>query len=119
MQDFKNLNVWKKSHALTLDIYTTTVSFPTDERYRLVTQLRKSAISIESNIAEGAARSGDVEFRRFLFMALGSACELECQLILTKDLRQLPEADFLRLNGACQEIRKMLWSLIQRLSQGS
>jgi len=116
MQDFKNLKVWQKSHALTLEVYRTTLAFPAEEKYGLVAQLRKAAVSVESNLAEGTARSGDMEFRRFAFMALGSACEMECQFILARDLGQLPASAFERLNSACHEIRKMLWSLIRRLS---
>jgi four helix bundle protein len=116
MQDFKNLKVWKKSHALTLDIYRSTVSFPAEEKYGLVAQIRKAAVSVESNLAEGTARSGDSEFRRFAYMALGSACEIECQLILARDLGQLQVHAFERLNSACHEVRKMLWALIGRLT---
>jgi|SRR6266850_593773 len=119
MQDFKNLKVWKKSHALTLDIYRSTLAFPTEEKYGLVAQLRKAAVSIESNLAEGTARSGDSEFRRFAYMALGSACEIECQLILARDLGQLPGPVFERLNFAGHEVRKMLWALIQCLTKAS
>ena len=117
MQDFKNLKVWKKNHALTLDVYKSTISFPAEEKYGLVTQLRKAAVSVESNLAEGTARSGDSEFRRFAYMSLGSACEMECQLILARDLGQLPGPVFVRLNSACHEVRKMLWSLIRCLSE--
>ena len=116
MQDFKNLKVWTKSHALTLEIYRATLAFPAEEKYGLVSQMRHAAISVESNLAEGTARAGDAEFRRFAHMALGSACEMECQLILARDLGQLPASTFERLNAACHEVRKMLWSLIRRLS---
>lgn len=119
MQDFKNLKVWRKSHALTLDVYRSTVSFPAEEKFGLVSQLRKAAVSVESNLAEGTARSGDSEFRRFVYMSLGSACEMECQIILARDLGQLPEAAFVRLNAACHEVRKMLWALIQCLTPGA
>src|SRR5262245_18705683 len=67
MQDFKKLRVWQKSHGLTLDIYRATAGFPDTERFGLLTQLRKAAVSIESNLAEGSSRRGDFEFRRFVF----------------------------------------------------
>jgi len=119
MQDFKNLKVWKKSHALTLEVYRETLRFPAEEKYGLVAQIRQAAVSVESNLAEGTARSGDPEFRRFAFMALGSACEMECQFILARDLGQLSGSAFERLNAACHEVRKMLWSLIRCLSESS
>jgi len=89
MQDFRNLKVWRKSHELALAVYRATMDYPDSERYGLVHQMRKAAISVESNIAEGSSRGTDLDFRRFLFMALGSLSELECQLILSKDLLML------------------------------
>jgi four helix bundle protein len=112
VQDFKNLKVWRKSHALTLEVYRATLGFPAEEKYGLVSQMRHATVSVESNLAEGTARPGDSEFRRFASMALGSACEMECQLILARDLGQLPGPAFERLNAACHEVRRMLWALI-------
>lgn len=115
MQDFKNLRVWRKSHALTLFIHRTTRDFPAHERFGLAQQLRSSALSVESNIAEGSARGGDPEFRRFAYVALASACELECQLLVARDLGYLSAEAFGGMNGAGEEVRRMLWSLIRRL----
>jgi len=115
MQDFKNLKVWQKSHKLTLDVYRITTDFPTRERFGLAQQLRSSALSITSNIAEGSARGGDTEFRRFAYLALASACELECQLLIGKDLGLLVPGVFASINAEGEEVRKMLWSLIRRL----
>jgi len=116
MQDFKNLKVWRKSHDLTLEVFRSTRAFPAAERFSLGIQMRKSALSVESNIAEGSARGGDVEFRRFAFMALASACELESQLLVARDLEFIPARIYEGMNARGSEIRRMLWSLIQRLS---
>jgi four helix bundle protein len=77
MKDFRNLEVWKLAHQLTLAAYRETRSFPTDERFGLTSQIRRAASSIPANIAEGCGRRGDAEFHRFLQMAMGSASELE------------------------------------------
>ena len=76
-QDFRQLNVWKKAHELTLEVYRRTKSFPSDERYGLSRQLQRSACSIGSNLAEGCGSDTDPGFRRFVVIALGSASELE------------------------------------------
>ena len=86
MQDFKHLTVWKRSHALTLEVFKATVSFPIEEKFGLASHLRKTAISVESNLAEGAGRVGKADLKRFVFIALGSVRELECQLLIAKEL---------------------------------
>jgi four helix bundle protein len=115
MQGFKNLEVWQKSHKLTLDMYRSTVSFPTRERFGSAHQLRSSALSVASNIAEGSARGGDAEFRRFAYIALASSYELECQLMIGRDLSFLTPDVYARLNAGGEEVRKMLWARIRRL----
>ena len=115
MQDFKNLTVWKRSHALTLEVFRTTASFPFEEKFGLAAHLRKTAVSVESNLAEGAGRDGKAEFKRFVFIALGSVCELECQLLIAKDLGFMTAALVDRLNGLGAEVRKMGWALARRL----
>ena len=81
MQNFRNLKVWEKAHALTLAIYRSSKTFPRDEIYGLTSQMRRASVSIGANIAEGTCRKGDVEFARFLQMAAGSASELGlCQM---------------------------------------
>ncbi len=84
MEDFKNLKVWKKAHELTLMLYRLTRAFPKDEIYGLTSQIRRSAASVEANIAEGCGRRSDPELRRFLQIARGSASELECHLLLAE-----------------------------------
>jgi four helix bundle protein len=115
MKDFRDLKVWKKSHLLTLAIYKITVSFPKEELYGLTNQMRRSSSSIPTNIAEGCGRGSDAEFVRFLFMAMGSASELDYQLLLARDLRFLSEETYLNLFAAIVEIKKMLSSLINKI----
>jgi four helix bundle protein len=115
MQDFKKLNVWQKAHQVAMDVYKTTGTFPKDELYGLTSQIRRAAISIPSNIAEGCGREGAVEFSRFCQIAMGSAYELEYQLLLAHDLNFLKDKDFENLNTQLNEVRKMLLSFIQKL----
>lgn len=86
MKDFRKLKVWEKSHQLTLAIYENTSSFPQSELYGLTSQIRRSAYSIPTNIAEGSGRGSDAELARFLTIAMGSASELEYQLQLACEL---------------------------------
>jgi len=119
MQDFRNLKVWRKCRELTLAVYRATVGYPEPERYGLVSQLRKAAVSLESNLAEGSSRGSDSDFRRFPYLSLGSLSELECQVILSKDLGLLTPTSFERLKARIVEIRRMLWPLVQRLTAPS
>ncbi|HKS17197.1 MAG TPA: four helix bundle protein [Planctomycetota bacterium] len=119
LQSFRNLKVWKECHSLTLVIYRSTRTFPPDERFGLIQQLRKAAVSLESNIAEGSGRGTDSDFRRFLFIALGSLAEVECQVLVSKDLGWLNGAAYDKLIVQIVEIRRMLMSLIGRLTASS
>src|SRR2546430_6003358 len=85
MKDFRKLQVWEKAHQLALALYQVTASFPRDETYGLVSQIRRAAASIPSNIAEGCGRDGDPELSRFCTIARGSASELEYQLLLRSE----------------------------------
>jgi len=116
MQDFKNLKVWRKAHALLLELYRALESFPKDELYGLTRQIKEAALSVEANLAEGTGKGGDHEFKRFVSISLGSACELESHLIAARDLKFLSAPDFERLNAMGQEVRRMLVALIRRLS---
>jgi four helix bundle protein len=100
MQDFRNLKVWQRAHALTLDIYRATEAFPQREIYGLTSQIRRAGASMGANIAEGCGRGGDAELRRFLLIAMGSASELEYHLLLARDLGVLSEDDHERLARA-------------------
>ena len=86
MATHKELNIWKDSIDLVTKIYEQTKQFPDDEKFGLITQMRRSAISVSSNIAEGAARKNDKEFIQFLYISLGSLSELETQLIISNNL---------------------------------
>src|SRR5579864_677410 len=119
MQDFRKLKVWDKAHALTLDVYKASKSFPREEMYGLTSQMRRASASIAANIAEGSCRKGDAEFARFLQMAAGSASEVEYHLLLSRDLELLQNADFQRLTSEVVEVKRMLASLMQKLRADS
>lgn len=119
MQDFKNLKVWQNAHQLTLDVYAATRCFPSEEKYGLRAQIRASAASIGINIAEGCARGGDPEFRRFLRISMGSASELEYELLLARDLKILAGPHHIGLTKQVTEVKKMTASLIRKLKADS
>ena len=116
MKDFRDLEVWEKAHRLTIEIYRVTRAFPRDELYGLTGQIRRSSASIPANIAEGCGRSGDAELARFLQIAMGSASELEYHFVLANDLRLLAAPDYERLAGDVTEVKRMLASLIKKLT---
>jgi four helix bundle protein len=119
MKDFRNLKVWQKSHLLVLEIYKQTKLFPKEEIYGITSQIRRAAISITSNIAEGCGRGSDAEFARFSQIVLGSACEVEYQLLLSHDLGYLQTLIYDKINKDLIEIKKMLTSLIKKLKANS
>ena len=116
MQDFRNLKVWKRAHQVVLDVYKHTASFPPEERYGLTSQVRRSATSVPSNIAEGCGRGSDADFARFVQMAMGSASELEYQLLLAHDLQLLIKGDYRQLSRDVQDVRRMLNGLLKKLT---
>jgi four helix bundle protein len=116
MQDFRNLRAWQKSHHVALEVYRITTDFPTSERYGLTGQMRRASVSIGSNIAEGATRLSDGDFRRLVGIAMGSASELEYQLLLSKDLGFIDEHPYEHLVVEVQEVKRMLGGLIRSLS---
>lgn len=115
MRDFQQLAIWQRSHAITLKVYSYSQSFPPSELYGLTSQMRRSASSVPTNIAEGCGRSSNAELNRFLIIASGSASELQYQTILAKDLGYLSENLFKELEGEIIEVRKMLYSFSQKL----
>lgn len=115
MRNFRELNVWEKAHQLTLRIYIVTKHFPTEELHGLTSQMRLSSASIPTNIAEGCGRDGDAELARFLYIAMGSASELEYQIILARDLQYLSRTDYEQLVTDVEEIKKMLTGFIQKI----
>lgn len=116
MQDFRNLKVWECSHQLTLKLYSITKSFPKEELYGLTSQIRRATTSIGLNIAEGCGRGSDADFGRFLQMSLGSACEVEYLLIISKDLNYISE-EYSPLMDEIIRIKRMLSSLLQKTKQ--
>lgn len=117
MQDFRNLRVWQKAHELTLDVYRSTQVFPREEVYGLTAQMRRSSSSVAANLAEGCCRQGDVEFGRFVQIAIGSISELDYQLLLARDLGYLPVQEHEKLGSLLSETRRMLIGLIQKLRE--
>jgi four helix bundle protein len=113
MKTHKDLNVWKESILLVTLIYEKTKSFPKDELFGLTSQIRRSAISIPSNISEGAARESNKEFIRFLFIAQGSVSELDTQLLISNNLNFLTNTDYAQIDERIISIRKMLAGLIK------
>jgi len=119
VQSFRNLKVWGKAHALVLDVYNSSRQFPRDELYGLTSQMRRASVSIGANIAEGCCRKGDAELGRFLQIAMGSASELEYELLVSRDLSLLNLDDFQRLEGEVIEVKRMLAALICKLKAES
>jgi four helix bundle protein len=115
MKDFRQLKVWEKSHQLALAVYKATKEFPKEELYGLTSQIRRSSMSIPTNIAEGCGRFTDADFARFLQIAMGSASETEYQLILAHDLGFLPNDPYEKLHNDIEEVKRMLASLLKTL----
>ena len=118
MQDFRDLKVWEKAHYVTLGVYKASATFPKDELYGLTNQIRRSSVSVPSNIAEGCGRSGDPDFARFLQIAMGSASELEYQLLLAHDLGFMNSTKYKTLVNQVIEVKRMLAVLLQKLRAG-
>lgn len=117
MKNFRDLHVWRKSHALTLSCYKFTAAFPRHELYGMTSQIRRCAASIAANIAEGCGKRGNGEFQRFLGIAAGSASELEYHFLLARDLNLLSGDNYEALNVAVVEVKRMLAALIIKVEQ--
>ncbi len=115
MKDFRGLKVWEKSHRLALKVYSATAKFPKGELYGLTSQMRRSSISVPTNISEGCGRNRDSELNRFFEIAMGSASELEYLVLLAHDLGFLVKEESNELADEITEIKKMLTSFIQKL----
>lgn len=115
MKDFREILVWQRSHALTLEVYRLTKSFPKEEMFSITSQMRRAASSIPANIAEGCGRDGDAELKRFMNISLGSACELDYFLLLAGDLGYIRADEVAKLATEILEIRRMLGAFIQKL----
>lgn len=115
MRNFRNLIIWQKSHELTLKIYSLTKHFPKEELYGLTSQIRRSAISIPSNIAEGCGRNSEAELARFMTISIGSLSELDYQLFLASQLSFIDSELFYQLEYEINELRKMMYSFTKKL----
>ncbi len=116
IKSYKDLVVWQKGIHLVLEIYKLTDRFPKEEIYSLVSQMRRCAVSIPSNIAEGSRRSSRKDFRNFLIIAFGSGAELETQIIIAKQLTLTKNLDYTEVDKILDEIMKMLNKFISQMN---
>jgi four helix bundle protein len=117
LQHFTRLAVWEKARALCVAVYRVTQDFPRAELYGLTGQIRRAAVSVSANIAEGRGRMGDGDFCRFLRYALGSATELESHLLLARDLSFVSGEEHLALARSTAEVQRMLASLVRQIDR--
>jgi four helix bundle protein len=113
MRNYRDLQVWSKAHNLTLELYRLSRQFPREEIYGITSQLRRAAVSIGANLAEGCGRRTSNELARFVRVAMGSASELDYHLLLCRDLRFMSSDDFSISTAKLTEVRKMLTSFLQ------
>lgn len=115
IKSYKDLIVWQKALELSKEIYLLTKKFPAEERFGLISQIRRAAVSILSNTAEGSGRQYVNEWRQFYSFAYGSALELEAQLILSKELKFFDDSGFKRSFELLEEVTKMLHAILRNL----
>ena len=115
VQSYRDLRVWKTAVELTLEVYRITEAFPPSERFGLTSQLRRAAISVASNIAEGHARSTRGEYRNLLSIARGSAIEVEVQLFLAEQIGYVESPMLVKARGYCDSISRMITKLKRAL----
>ncbi len=115
MRDFHELKVWEKAHRLAVSIYEVRQHFPSEERFGLTRQIRRTAVSIPSNIAEGCGRNTEPETARFFDIASGSASALDYQILLARELRYIDEENYKKLAHQVQEIRRMLYAFMKKV----
>ena len=115
MRNYRDLKVWSKSYGLSLELYRLSRSFPKEELYGITSQLRRAAVSIGANLAEGCGRRTNAEMARFVRISMGSASELDHHLLLCKDLGFLQDEDYKRTSRGLVEIRKMLAALLDSI----
>jgi four helix bundle protein len=117
MSNFKKLLIWQKSMSLITKIYISTNNFPKEEAFGLTSQIRRSSISIPSNIAEGFGRESNKDFLRFLNISIGSLFEMQTQLEIAKNISYLNEDEFNNLYEDSREVERMLVSFINKLKE--
>ena len=115
LKNYKELKVWQKAYQLCIKIYKITKGFPKEERYGLPSQMRRAAVSVPSNIAEGYGRKTTQEYMQALYIAYGSNCELETQILLSGDLGYIKSDDLKNLQRDMGDIERMLKALITSL----
>ena len=115
LKNYKDLKVWQKSYKLCLEVYRITAKFPKEEKYGLTSQIRRSAVSIASNIAEGNGRQTTKDYIRMPYISYGSVCELETQILLSGDLDLIEKGELATLKNDIAEIERMLKALIKSL----
>lgn len=116
MNNYQNLKIWKKSMSLVEEVYSLMKLLPEEEKYGLISQIKRCSISIPSNISEGAGRNSNKEFKHFLSIANGSTCELETQqILLTVRLKFIKEEQIKNILNLCSEVKKMNYSLQKSL----
>jgi four helix bundle protein len=114
MRNFRNYNVWQESMRLVKEVYLLSEKLPSNEKYGLRSQITRAAVSIPANIAEGCSRNSDIEFKRFLEIALGSAFELETHLLIIQDLSLL-NYDYTEISEFLNKVQKMLNQFISKI----
>ena len=119
MRDFRQLKVWEQSHRLTLKIYEITKNFPKEELYSLTNQIRRSCSSIPTNIAEGCGRGSNKEYAYFLQIAIGSAYELDYQILLAKDLKYIDNVIYSELSDEVSRLQKQITALLRKVRAAS
>ena len=119
LKNYKDLTVWQKAYRLCLEMYKLTKTFPKEEIYGLSSQMRRAAVSIPSNIAEGYGRKTTPEYIQSLYIAYGSICELETQLLLSGDLGYIKEKEMEKIQQDVGDIERMLKALIKSLRERS
>ena len=115
MRDFREVDVWRKAHQLTLDVYRATDALPKSEVFGVTAQVRRAAVAVPTRIADGCGRDGDVEFSAQLQKARGASSELEYLMLLCKDLGYLPPENYEALREDVVTVRKMLSGLLRRM----
>jgi len=117
MRNYRDLQVWSKAHSLTLDLYRISRGFPREEMFGFTSQLRRAAVSVDANFAEGCGRRTSTELARFVRIAMGSASELDYHLLLSRDLGFMKEDDFDHSSSRLTEVRKMLTAFLSTVEK--
>ena len=117
MRNFRKLDIWKKAIELTKLIYKITVDFPITEKYGLKSQIQRASVSVASNIAEGSSRRSEVDFARFIEMSIGSAFEVETQLIIAKELGYISKSNYESILSHIQILQKQINALLAKIRQ--